>query len=70
MSKFQIGDKVHYTNMNGVYIGVFKVTGTEERFGGFRCFLENDGNPENYSIREDQLKIADKHEALGKRKYL
>lgn len=70
MSKFQIGDKVHYTNMNGVYIGVFKVTGTEERLGRFRCFLENDGNPENYSIREDQLKIADKHEALGKRKYL
>lgn len=70
MSKFQIGDKVHYTNMNGIYIGVFKVTGTEERLGGFRCFLENDGNPEHYSIREDQLKIADKHEDLGKRAHL
>lgn len=66
MNKFQIGDKVHYTNMNGIYIGVFKVLGSETRWGEQRYFLENDGNPDHYSIREEQLRIADKHAILGR----
>ena len=68
MSKYKVGDKVHYTNANGIYIGVFKVIGEETRFGGKRYFLEDDGNPEHYSIRESQLKLADRFEELTSKK--
>lgn len=66
MSKFIKGDKVHYANANGVYIGIFNVLGSETKWGEQRYFLEDDGNPEHYSIREDQLKLADRFSKVGK----
>ncbi len=65
MSKYKVGDKVHYTNGNGFYIGVFKVIGKEVRLGEQRYFLENDGNPEHYSIKESQLKLANEFAKIG-----
>ena len=64
MSKYKVGDKVHYTNGNGFYIGVFKVIGKEVRLGEQRYFLENDGN-EHYSIKESQLKLANEFAKIG-----
>ena len=65
MSKYKVGDKVHYTNANGFYIGVFKVIDKEVLFGKQRYFLENDGNPEHYSIEESQLKPANRLAKVG-----
>lgn len=67
MSKFNKGDKVHYTNAGGIYIGVFKVIEKEMRWGEWRYFLKDDGNPEHYSIKETQLRIADRFEKVGHR---
>ena len=58
MSKYKVGDKVHYTNGNGFYIGVFKVIGKEVRLGDQRYFLEDDGNPEHHSIKERSKEVA------------
>ena len=65
MSKFKTGDKVHYYNANNIYIGVFKIIGIDDRYSEMRYYLEDDGNPEHYSINESQLRLADRFEKLG-----
>lgn len=64
MSKYRSGDLVHYTYFNG-YIDAFKVVGKEMWIGEQRYFLEDDGNPEHYSIKESQLKLANEFAKIG-----
>ncbi len=64
MSKYRAGVQVHFTYFNG-YIDAFKVVGKEMWIGEQRYFLEDDGNPEHYSIKESQLKLANEFAKIG-----
>jgi hypothetical protein len=55
--KFKVGDKVKYTNGNGVEMGLRTIIGLEERSGGPTYLIEPSDSPW-YAVRENQLRKA------------
>lgn len=53
--KFKVGEKVHYNNGYGLYVGIKTVVEIEEWQTGFRYYIEPTDAPW-YSVAERQLR--------------
>lgn len=55
--KFKIGDKVDYTNGNGVYLGKRTITGLNERSGKPTYYIDPTDTPW-FSVGEESFKLS------------